>query len=179
MCRQLIQRITNAKSHFEVLQLPTEQVTCETVRQSYLSLVKAVHPDKCGDPDASSAFKRVRESYLALRSPQRRTNHLYSTRRKKNDEFAEALDKMTDFRYVALAVASIITAEIVRLSFPASEQVETRVEPTPEPTRAATVVGVPLTGHTFGELQDRLREHRNTARSTHEKATKKTKNETA
>eukprot|EP01026_Neomeris_dumetosa_P081370 TRINITY_DN912_c0_g1_i1.p1 TRINITY_DN912_c0_g1~~TRINITY_DN912_c0_g1_i1.p1 ORF type:complete len:386 (-),score=56.54 TRINITY_DN912_c0_g1_i1:222-1379(-) len=66
----LIQRISSAKDPYEVLGVDKNivQDMDVQVRSSFKKLAVVLHPDKCSFPEATEAFRKVRNAYNALQS---------------------------------------------------------------------------------------------------------------
>lgn len=160
-----VERILTARSHFEVLQLPMEHTTCRRVRTSFLTLSKQVHPDHCAHPAAGEAFKRLSESYQALRSPRARTARLeFEKRRRPDSPLLVALDYVTRPAILAAAVAAFVAAELLRLAVDDDEEAPTPPPPVATLAPAAPVfsvdAGLPLVGTSSRELRERLQDRR-------------------
>ena len=64
-------------SHFfEVLQVPVAPTSEDALRRVYLVKARVVHPDKCGHPEAKSAFQRLQAAFECLSSPDSQLQHL-------------------------------------------------------------------------------------------------------
>ncbi|KAH8057330.1 hypothetical protein JL722_6985 [Aureococcus anophagefferens] len=111
--------ILRAKCHFEVLDLPQKQATCEAVKQAYRAAAQEVHPDHLDHADAAKAFARLRTSYEALQTNGGRTRHLMLLRRNppaRPSVLLKVLDEAGSTKGLAAAAAVFIAAELLRLA---------------------------------------------------------------
>ena len=163
-------RILAAKCHFEVLQLPPEQTTSAAVKQAYLKLAQAVHPDHLAHADAPKAFSRLKTSYEALQSNSGRTSHLMYIKRnppRQPSVVLKVLEEAGSTRGLATAAAVFLAAECLRLAIADDATVTTSApaEP-PAPSRRATTTprapafasnaGEPLIGASNAEIQSKV-----------------------
>jgi molecular chaperone DnaJ len=61
------------KSHYTILGIPKDE-SHEGVREAYLRLVKALHPDHAGE-SSTQAFREVQQAYDVLSDPERRRSY--------------------------------------------------------------------------------------------------------
>ena len=111
--------ILRAKCHFEVLDLPQKQATCEAVKQAYRAAAQEVHPDHLDHADAAKAFARLKTSYEALQTNGGRTRHLMLLRRNppaRPSVLLKVLDEAGSTKGLAAAAAVFIAAELLRLA---------------------------------------------------------------
>jgi hypothetical protein len=78
---ELLQRLDNAASHYEVLNLKHEATT-EEIKNSYYSLARRYHPDlfhmQKGTPlhaSVESAFAKIAQAYVTLTDPKKRSGY--------------------------------------------------------------------------------------------------------
>jgi hypothetical protein len=62
-----VQRVLSSKSDYDVLQLKPG-CGAAALKKRYKEMAVRLHPDKCKDPQASSAFQRAHRAYQALQS---------------------------------------------------------------------------------------------------------------
>ena len=109
--------ILRAKCHFEVLDLPQKQATCEAVKQAYRAAAQEVHPDHLDHADAAKAFARLKTSYEALQTNGGRTRHLMLLRRNppaRPSVLLKVLDEAGSTKGLATAATSRTLAKPVR-----------------------------------------------------------------
>ena len=71
LTRQMIARVLQGTSHYEVLGIETT-ATKRDVKAAYRDLACLLHPDKCAETDAAEAFKKVNEAQETLSDDARR-----------------------------------------------------------------------------------------------------------
>lgn len=58
---EVVERILNSTTHFEVFDIPPVAVDVTTITKLYRRLALKVHPDKCRDERGPEAFRRLAE----------------------------------------------------------------------------------------------------------------------
>ncbi|KAH8044612.1 hypothetical protein JL720_17022 [Aureococcus anophagefferens] len=148
--------ILRAKCHFEVLDLPQKQATCEAVKQAYRAAAQEVHPDHLDHADAAKAFARLRTSYEALQTNGGRTRHLMLLRRNppaRPSVLLKVLDEAGSTKGLAAAAAVFIAAELLRLAIADDEPAPAAPVRTFTPERRATATPrAPAFASNAGEL---------------------------
>ena len=67
--------VLEAKSYYDVLQIPDGCRDTGMIRKSYLKVSIRVHPDRNKDPQATAAFQRVSEAYAVLSDATKRREY--------------------------------------------------------------------------------------------------------
>lgn len=90
--QSLCEQILSCQNYYSVLGL-TKSATDEEIKKAYRKYVIRVHPDKCQDPKAEDAFKKVSAAYACLMDQKKRTYYDLYGEEPSNSLFQKKCEK--------------------------------------------------------------------------------------
>jgi curved DNA-binding protein CbpA len=103
--------ILNAKDHFSVLGLEPKRCCGSMLRKAYRHTALKVHPDKCDEPRAIEAFRRLQEAFAVLSDPSLHARYAQMLASHQANRYAKAAAGRARERNAAYAARSRMTKE--------------------------------------------------------------------